>query len=41
VTLDAETVFSKKQQKRFPHEGELARLLGERLGARLAWRGPG
>jgi hypothetical protein len=41
VTLDAETIFSKKQEKRFPSEGELATLLNGRLGPRLGWRGPG
>ena len=41
MTLDGETVFSKKEQKRFPQEGELAALLEARLGPRLQWRGPG
>jgi selT/selW/selH-like putative selenoprotein len=41
VTLDGETVFSKKQQKRFPRQDELAALLEERLGPPLHWRAPG
>jgi selT/selW/selH-like putative selenoprotein len=41
VTLDGETVFSKKQEKRFPREGELAAALTERLGPPLPWRAPG
>ena len=40
VTLDTETVFSKKEGRRFPRDGELAALLEERLGPRLPWRGP-
>jgi selT/selW/selH-like putative selenoprotein len=41
VTLDGETVFSKKQEKRFPSQRELATLLEERLGPPLPWRAPG
>ena len=40
VTLDGALIFSKKEEKRFPHEGELAALLEERLGPRLSWRAP-
>jgi len=41
VILDGQTVFSKREEKRFPHEGELAALLEARLGPRLGWRAPG
>jgi selT/selW/selH-like putative selenoprotein len=41
VTLDGETVFSKKQERRFPSEGELAALLQGRLGPPISWRAPG
>ena len=33
VTVDGEVVFSKLATGRFPGEDELARLVGERLGA--------
>jgi len=32
VTLDGETLFSKKQAGRFPLPGEVEESLGERLG---------
>jgi selT/selW/selH-like putative selenoprotein len=41
VTLDGETVFSKKREKRFPAQGELAALVEVRLGPPLPWRAPG
>jgi selT/selW/selH-like putative selenoprotein len=41
VTVDGETVFSKKQERRFPTAGELAALVEERLGPPLRWRAPG
>ena len=41
VSLDGETVFSKKEERRFPEEGELAARLQDRLGPRLLWRAPG
>ncbi|MBO0685647.1 MAG: Rdx family protein [Candidatus Dormibacteraeota bacterium] len=41
VALDGETVFSKKQEKRFPQETELRSLIETRLGPTLQWRSPG
>jgi selT/selW/selH-like putative selenoprotein len=32
ITLDGETVFSKYKEYRFPAEGEIEKLLKERIG---------
>jgi predicted Rdx family selenoprotein len=41
VTVDGELVFSKAALKRHLEEGELRRLLSQRLGPPLEWRGEG
>jgi selT/selW/selH-like putative selenoprotein len=38
VAVDRATVFSKKEERRFPRDGELATLLEARLGPDLRWR---
>jgi selenoprotein W-related protein len=35
ISVDGDLVFSKAGLKRFPEEGEVSRLVGERLGAPL------
>jgi selenoprotein W-related protein len=35
ITVDDDLVFSKAELARFPEEGEVSRLVGERLGAAL------
>ncbi len=37
VSVDGDLVFSKAELKRFPQEGEVSRLVGERLGAPIAF----
>ena len=41
VTVDGETVFSKKEERRFPEDRELTTLLERRLGPDLRWRKSG
>ena len=38
ITLDGQTVFSKKQSGRFPKAGEIAGLFEKKLGPPLQWR---
>jgi predicted Rdx family selenoprotein len=39
VTLDGELIFSKAALKRHANAGEIAKLIEERVGPRLEWRG--
>ena len=38
ISLDGQTVFSKKQSDRFPNPGEIAGLFEKKLGPPREWR---
>lgn len=38
ISLDGELVFSKAAERRFPTQGEVAKLFERKLGAPLKWR---
>jgi len=38
VSIDGEEVFSKSRLDRFPDKGEVAKLLGPKLGSPPEWR---
>ncbi len=38
ISLDGQTVFSKKKSGRFPKPGEIAGLFEKKLGPPLEWR---